>query len=307
MNKTKRRPFKADAWVHVYKRRKDKFLLFYTVRDFLVYYTQLSCLAKKHNVRVLGVCIMVDHIHELLKADSKTSLANFEKELNSRFALEWNEAHKTSGRVFGRFGSALKIGDKAKRTCISYLANNPVERHLCVRAESYPWNFLLRQPLINDLPDISENMHFLFKRVEALCRSGRFMTYQVLDNLVASLDNNEQKMLTSHIIRTYDMIDRRAVTALYGSEDDMIIAINSNTGSEYDIPESFTGVSDAVYSKMRTELEKKYRVWNPSDVIHWDIDKKIAVVTELMHKCAATLSQAAKYLHLEIVEEETFD
>ena len=77
MKRNRKRPFKADAWVHVYKRRKDKFLLFYTTRDFLVYYTLFFCLAEKHKVRAYGLCIMVDHVHELLQASERERLENF--------------------------------------------------------------------------------------------------------------------------------------------------------------------------------------------------------------------------------------
>ena len=87
----------------------------------------------------------------------------------------------------------------------------------------------------------------------------------------------------------------------------MIIAVNSNTGSEYDIKESFSGVSDAVYSKIRRILDRDYNVKSPADVIHWDIDKKIAALHDLMSKSSATMAQVAKYLHLSIIEDKGVD
>ena len=123
MKRNRKRPFKADAWVHVYKRRKDKFLLFYTTRDFLVYYTLFFCLAEKHKVRAYGLCIMVDHVHELLQASERERLENFERELNSRFAKEWNFAHNTVGQVFSRFGNSIKLGDKQKLVIASNAVN----------------------------------------------------------------------------------------------------------------------------------------------------------------------------------------
>lgn len=307
MKRNRKRPFKADAWVHVYKRRKDKFLLFYTTRDFLVYYTLFFCLAEKHKVRTYGLCIMVDHVHELLQASERERLENFERELNSRFAKEWNFAHNTVGQVFSRFGNSIKLGDKQKRTCVAYLANNPVERHICVNAEQYTWTFLLPDRDTYSLSALSEDLLFKLKRVEALRQSGRPLTYLVLDNLVAGLDAQEQKILVGHIIKTYDALDRQSVLNLYGDEATMIIAVNSNTGSEYDIKESFSGVSDAVYSKIRLILDRDYNVKSPADVIHWDIDKKIAALHDLMSKSSATMAQVAKYLHLSIIEDKGVD
>lgn len=258
-------------------------------------------------MRAYGLCIMVDHVHELLQASERERLENFERELNSRFAKEWNFAHNTVGQVFSRFGNSIKLGDKQKRTCVAYLANNPVERHICVNAEQYTWNFLLPDRDTYSLSALSEDLLFKLKRVEALRQSGRPLTYLVLDNLVAGLDAQEQKILVGHIIKTYDALDRQSVLNLYGDEATMIIAVNSNTGSEYDIKESFSGVSDAVYSKIRLILDRDYNVKSPADVIHWDIDKKIAALHDLMSKSSATMAQVAKYLHLSIIEDKGVD
>ena len=64
---------------------------------------------------------------------------------------------------------------------------------------------------------------------------------------------------------------------------------------------------DAVYSKIRLILDRDYNVKSPADVIHWDIDKKIAALHDLMSKSSATMAQVAKYLHLSIIEDKGAD
>lgn len=41
-----------------------------------------------YKVRAYGLCIMVDHVHELLQASERGNLESFERELNSRFAKQ---------------------------------------------------------------------------------------------------------------------------------------------------------------------------------------------------------------------------
>ena len=64
------RVFKAGALHHIYQRTYDGYLIFYSVRDFLVFFTLLCTTARKYKITVLGLCLMYDHIHVLVKAPS---------------------------------------------------------------------------------------------------------------------------------------------------------------------------------------------------------------------------------------------
>ena len=86
---------------------------------------------------------MIDHIHSLIQADSVRELSGFVSRTTSVFARVYNKERKRCGPLFEeRFGSAPKADLKRLISCIIYLANNPVERRICVRAEEYRWNFI---------------------------------------------------------------------------------------------------------------------------------------------------------------------
>lgn len=56
--KTSQRRFSKGALNHVYQRTLNGFLIFYSVSDFLVYFTILCVVASKYHVRILMVSLM---------------------------------------------------------------------------------------------------------------------------------------------------------------------------------------------------------------------------------------------------------
>lgn len=62
--KSRKRKFYRDIINHCYQRGADGIVLFYSVSDHLVYFTTYCLLAKKHNVKVLSLCQMPDHVHD---------------------------------------------------------------------------------------------------------------------------------------------------------------------------------------------------------------------------------------------------
>lgn len=80
----------------------------------------------------------------------------------------------------------------------------------------------------------------------------------------------------------------------------MLIAIHSNTGSEYDIKESFTGKRDDVYSKMSSLLIGTGRFKDIHDILGLSSDEKIKLFNFLNGKTDATPRQIANYLQVEI-------
>jgi len=51
-----------------------------------VYFTTYCLLAKKHNVKVLSLCQMPDHVHDTVVVKKVEQLSCFKQEVNSRFS-----------------------------------------------------------------------------------------------------------------------------------------------------------------------------------------------------------------------------
>ena len=130
--RVRRRRFLEDEVHHIYQRTINRFNIFYDLEDYLVYYTIFSIAARQYEVTILGLCLMFDHIHMLIKSDARVRMSEFVRQVTCMFAREQNNEVGRKGSLFqARFGSAPKKGLKLLRTAIAYLFNNPVEKRLC--------------------------------------------------------------------------------------------------------------------------------------------------------------------------------
>lgn len=299
------RKFLPGTWEHIYRRSCDGGLLFYSVRDRLVYFSIASVVAKKYQIEVMGLCLMIDHIHELIRSEHEQDRICYERDTNAWFAKAWNESCGRKGPVFETYGSAWKRGEKQLRTAFAYLANNGPERKLTKRAEDYQWNFLAYAvsdhpfscPLSSSRP--SAHLRWAIEYVDSLARSGRPLTYPLLDRMFDNLNEMEQLQLTDHIVCAYNVIDYQVSISLYGSYETLLQAVNSNTGAEYEIKESFCGVSDREYLPMLSVMEKKFPS-DPKAFLGWDVERRLQLLPVLRNVSYARTEQISKFLHLKL-------
>ena len=293
----------------MYQRSISGYNIFYEIEDYLVYYTIFSVLSLKYGITVYGLCLMIDHLHSLCSAAEKSLLARFFSAVTMRFVKEYQREHLTTGSIFSpRFGSAPKLGLKCLRTAIAYLYNNPVERYLCRFAQDYRWNFLAYGN--SDCPfsealvvrKASTYLQKSIKEVDGAFRRGKVLSYTLLRRLFAKLDTKEKNQLVDYIIKKYFVIRYDIlVTKCYDGYDNMLTAINSNTGSEYDINESRWGKSDAEYRELyRFMLDHGYS--SAGDIMSLDVDTKIRLHNDMLRDTHATSQQICKFLHLAIVQ-----
>lgn len=70
-----KREFKEGVYNHIYQRTRNRFNIFYDLCDFLSYYSIFGVMAIRYKVQVLGLCMMIDHLHMLLRTkDRKTDI-----------------------------------------------------------------------------------------------------------------------------------------------------------------------------------------------------------------------------------------
>lgn len=162
------RVFKVGSLHHIYQRTVDGYLIFYSVRDFIVFFTLFCTLARKHRMNVLGLCLMIDHIHVLLSAPSRVELSAFVRDYTSQFSKKRNAHYSRKGQFFEhRFGSAPKTSDKKARTAISYIYNNPVPLQEGRRLS-------MELPKVRTLPEPLFRTYALESRKSILKACGRY-------------------------------------------------------------------------------------------------------------------------------------
>lgn len=305
--RVRRRRFLEDEVHHIYQRTINRFNIFYDLEDYLVYYTIFSIAARQYEVTILGLCLMFDHIHMLIKSDARVRMSEFVRQVTCMFAREQNNEVGRKGSLFqARFGSAPKKGLKLLRTAIAYLFNNPVEKRLCSRAEEYRWNFLayalsphpFSDPLI--LGRASLSLKRAIKEVDLAESEDRHLRYVQLKRLLSKLDKREKMQLVDHIISIYKPFDYEEVIACYGSYEDMLTAINSNTGSEYDIKEDRYRFSDMEYVRMAEILYTTEGIKELRKVTCLEMDQKMRLAELLSRRLSCGNLPIAKFLHIDV-------
>ena len=252
---------RAHAVHHIYQNTPNGFLIFYSIKDYLVFYSILSLAAQRYDVRVLGICLMVDHIHLVVYARDPDQLRAFVRDYTGLFTRKFNSWYGFKGSVFNTpFGCVPKTGHKKTRTAIAYLYNNPVECHLCARAEQARWNFLAyaaeKSPFSEKLRmDYARwELRKALKWVKDASQHHRPLEYTTLEETTRQLSLREMQQFIDYAVRQYACIDYAALTKYYGSYDDLLVAVNSNTGSEYDMEEDTFAKDHRVYKKMIARL-----------------------------------------------------
>ena len=291
---------------HVYQRTGGGVVVFYSIRDYLVFFTIVCTMAEQEDVTLLALCPMPDHLHNACRVKNHEQLARFVQQYTRIYSHEWNTHHARKGSLFqNRFGSAPKVGNKKVRTCINYVYNNPVERKMVQNAEQYRWNFLayarcrnpFSRPII--LSQASRPLRGALAEAKKCRQEGQWLHYAQLDRWMRKLSAAEIQQLTDAIVGLWNIIDYEDAISYYGSRDAMVRSFHDNTGSEYDIREDTDKYSDAVYADCNRILLHDGFVRSVREIPSLPLSSKLELYHLLVNRTAAKPGQVRKYLHFQ--------
>ena len=261
--------------------------------------------AKKYGIKVFSLCQMPDHVHDAVASRSQRDLVEFKRELNSRFAREYNKHCGTQGQVFEMpFGSAPKYGDKKARSVIVYIGNNPVERQLVSHAEEYRWNYLAYAFCPNPFSEkivirrSSKALRTAVKVIKAQHKAGKPLNFTLLKNITKELSSGELQQITDFIISTYNVIDYVSAIRFFDTYADMLTAMHATTGSEHDLNEVFVGKSDKPYAQMTSIILSQTDLKDIHQILTMDRDAKWELFLLLRKKTDVMGEQIMKFLHM---------
>ena len=302
------RSFSSGSLNHCYERTAGHGVLFYTVRDHLVFFTVFCTMARRHKLQVLKLVQMPDHLHHATIARTLGQLCGFHRDYTSVFAKEYNRTFGLSGSVFETpFSSAVKKFDKDVRTNLIYLDNNAVERKLVKMAEDYQWCYLAYATSDHPFSDklvlsrASMPLRRALERVRLLRSQDRYLGYRLLEAMFDSLpDDRERAQLTDAIVRIYSIIDHAAATRYFGGYEKELLTAHSVRGAEYDISEGFVGKSDAFYARFTKILLQRKLVQEIHEVLTMPAEEKQRLLSILLRETSAPEKQICAYLHLPV-------
>ena len=307
----RKRRFYRGVVNHIYQKTVDGIILFYSRADYLVFFTIFSVCAKSCGIKIMMSCIMLDHFHLLARTESAKELSEFMKRFTAWFAKEFNTHVGRKGQVFKKnFGSAPKWDNKALRSAINYIGNNPVEKHLCLYAEEYRWGFLgflhsdnpFSAPI--NLRKARLGLKKAIKEVNLMATQNIPLNYAQLKRIFKDLNEMETEQLTDYIISIYNPIANDDTVSYYGSYKAMTDAMKNNTGSDFDIKEKNDRLSHEPFMEMIQHLRKRMAEEDIRKVTMLGIDEKMELAMELLKNTSATPMHIGKFLHMSISKAE---
>lgn len=301
----KKRRFYRGVVNHVYQRTVDGKQLFYCIEDCLVFYTIFAVCAKAAGIVILELCLMHNHIHTLIKAESIEQLSSFVDHYTAWFVREYNTYANRAGKLFKKnFGSAPKWDEKKLRSAIIYVGNNPVEKHFCKRAIEHRWNFLAYKDCCNPFSDklskrqASKELLNALKEVDHMVKLNLPLKYARLTRLYRNLALKEREQLTDYIIHSYLPLNYKELVSHFKSYESMIAAMDSTTGDDFEIKEERDGFSLAAFGEMMSYMERSMKKHEVRKATALPLEKKIELYHELRFNTSATEYQICSFLHL---------
>ncbi|MCR4860433.1 MAG: transposase [Bacteroidales bacterium] len=290
---------------HVYQITADRGICFYTSSDCLVWFTLLCVLARKYSIRILSVCIMLNHYHIQLRASSALALSSFMRDLTARFTRAYNRRYGISGRLFlGQFCNASKNKENKIKDNYIYICNNPVVKYASPRAEQYRWNFLAymesRNPFSETLdPErCPETMRQVLAVVRSRRKAGRPVDYLFFGGLYSRLTDQEKRQVLDYIVTEYNVIDYVEVRRKWGSYRKICEMLSTVSGSEYDLAEEIVKEDYRHYYRMIRLLEQAgYGLAEIRKIKSLSLSELYRLAVLFRNEADASPVELAKFLH----------
>ena len=302
---------------HVCQQTVGGVVVFYTLSDYLVYFTIFCTVARRYGLKVLALCPMVDHTHSVVVVPEQAALPAFVQLSTHLFSKEWNRSRGRKGPLFRhRYMSSAKFGNKQIRTTINYNNNNPVEHRMVAAAEDYRWNFLryAKETCPFSSPFMQEGkrktFRYILREMNRTCEDGGYLRFVQLERWKKKLSPEELQYLSDCAIRRWNVIDYEEVIRYYGDYETMLRSFHDNTGSDYEIREDRNNYSDAVYQECTALLLKEGYIAHPFEIPSLPLERKKELAELLQYRTMARPAQIGKFLHLscgtQIVDNECF-
>lgn len=288
--------------MHVYQRTINGYIMFYDLEDFLAFYTMVSVYSYKYKIQIIELCLMVDHFHILLKAEVPEDMASFMRDFSSAYVMNFNAGTGRSGQLLQKsYGSAPKRGDKKVRSAIIYVGNNPVEKHLCGKAEEYRWNFLSdnRSSKGRPLHMRSTELRKICKGIRETRKRNEYLSQNQLRRLLDGIPEEERQFVCDYILKIYRCIDTKQLVSYFKDYESMLLAMASTTGSEHDIKETFIPEPDVPYREMVRYIMREFPEKPVKHVVTLPVEEKMKMITLLRQNTAGTYRQICRFLHLD--------
>src|SRR5262245_40766807 len=125
---------------HVTQRGNGRRDVFYTALDKAVYLGLLKQYSEHYALRILGYCLMTNHVHLVVVPSFEDSLAKTLREVHGRYARYRNALDRGSGHVWQNRYYSCAVEEVAVGSVMRYVELNPVRAGMVRLAADYAWS-----------------------------------------------------------------------------------------------------------------------------------------------------------------------
>ncbi len=129
-----------DVAHHVTQRGNDRQAVFHSPDDRRLYLDLLRRQTVRSGVRVLGYCLMTNHIHLVAVPERENSLAQCLARVHSEYALAHNRAEGRCGHLWQNRFYSCPLDERHLITALLYIDLNPVRAGLTATPCEWPWS-----------------------------------------------------------------------------------------------------------------------------------------------------------------------
>lgn len=125
---------------HVTQRGNDHQLVFYSTANRSLYLSFLARHAAKYGAKILGYCLMNNHVHLIAVPAREDSLAKTLARTQSEYAQSVNRTLERSGHLWQNRFFSCPMGPTHLQRAMLYVDMNPVRAGLVGAPSDWPWS-----------------------------------------------------------------------------------------------------------------------------------------------------------------------
>jgi putative transposase len=125
---------------HVTQRGNNRQNVFFSADDRTLYLDLLTRHAARHHARILGYCLMTNHVHLVIVPGQADSLARTLGRTHSEYALALNHSTRRSGHLWQNRFYSCPLDAGHREEALRYVDLNPVRAGLAATACEWPWS-----------------------------------------------------------------------------------------------------------------------------------------------------------------------
>jgi putative transposase len=129
---------------HVTQRGNNRRDVFFTPQDRQVYLGLLRQYSQHYSLRILGYCLMSNHVHLVVRPAFADSLAKTLREVHGRYARYRNAIERVTGHLWQNRYYSCAFEEVCIASVMRYVELNPVRAGLAYSAADYVWSSALK-------------------------------------------------------------------------------------------------------------------------------------------------------------------